>query len=146
MKEEREREYSSLRVVAGCIAIVNYVLARRNARATTIVVVAMTQRRKARGGFCAMHLRCIAAFARECDATARRIREEDQRPSASTVYIFVSARKAITLFTAAAVINSPGNRNFRRLCGWVEINCRDCRRAAMRVPRFARSIRSHTYR
>lgn len=122
--------YSSLRVVAGCIAIVNYVLA------TTIVVVGRddaTEKSTRR-------LLCDAP-AMHCCICARMRREEDQRPSVSPVYF--CQRAAITLFTAAAVINSPGNRNFSRLCGWVEINCLDCRRAAMRVPRFARSICSH---
>lgn len=122
--------YSSLRVVAGCIAIVNYVLA------TTIVVVGRddaTEKSTRR-------LLCDAP-AMHCCICARMRREEDQRPSVSPVYF--CQRAAITLFTAAAIINSPGNRNFSRLCGWVEINCLDCRRAAMRVPRFARSICSH---
>lgn len=74
------------------------------------------------------------------------IREDDQRPSALSVYFCQRARR-LPYYGAAAVINSPGNRNFRKLCGWVEINCCDCRCAAMRVPRwvprFARSICSH---
>lgn len=94
----------------------------RSCNATTIVSwsAAMMQRRKARGGFCAMHLRCIAAFSRECDA--RKTNALLRRP--------YFCQRAITLFTATAVINSPGNRNFSRLCGWVKINCLDCRRDA----------------
>lgn len=83
-------------------------------------------------------MRCTCDALLHLRENATRPRHPWGRPTPfNVVRVFLSSRAVIILFTAAAVINSPGNRNFRKLCGWVEINCGDCRRAAVRVPRCA---------